>query len=319
MSQLASVLLSTPLRPKNVWTRSRGFRSAAVANKALPFSLFNLVRAASVTKIPSDHGEGKVLRMLMFGKPGAGKGTLAARLVKKYDVLSLSTGDMLRQHIADSTEVGRIAEEIVATGGLLPDDIMLKVVASKLDLLHNKHWILDGFPRTVGQGKLLDDHLRLQGTPLSLIVNLDVADEIILSRISDRWVHLPSGRVYNLSYNPPKVAGHDDETGEPLTKRPDDNPEIFARRLEQFYASTSPLLDYYRTQATSGVKMVTLSGATSDEIWPQLDSVIRTNFPNVRERPESREQKRRTSLSEAVLARRERNSAEMVDGPTQTH
>lgn len=104
----------------------------------------------------------------------------------------------------------------------------------------SQHWILDGFPRTLGQGKLFDSHLRYahrnyefslidlelrrQGTPLSLIVNLDVADEIILSRISDRWVHLSSGRVYNLSYNPPKVAGLDDETGDPLTKRPDDNP-----------------------------------------------------------------------------------------------
>ena len=162
------------------------------------------------------------------------------------------------------TEVGQIAEEIVAKGGLLPDELMLRVVSSKLDTLRHKvcsnmiiteinkqritdllaqHWILDGFPRTVGQGKLLDAHLRLaalilcgrfpslscfsfrkQGLPLSLVVNLDVPDEVILARISDRWVHLPSGRVYNLSYNRPRVDGLDDETGEPLTKRSDDNP-----------------------------------------------------------------------------------------------
>jgi nucleoside-triphosphate--adenylate kinase len=120
---------------------------------------------------------------------------------------------------------------------------------SKITDSFAQHWILDGFPRTVGQGKLLDAHLRLaafilygrlpflsyvglrkQGLPLSLVVNLDVPDEVILARISDRWVHLPSGRVYNLSYNRPRVDGLDDETGEPLTKRPDDNPVRVERR-----------------------------------------------------------------------------------------
>ncbi|KAI0709273.1 adenylate kinase [Earliella scabrosa] len=280
----------------------RPISQSAASQKALPFSLSS-TRSETVAAA-AGHGEGRFLRMIMFGKPGAGKGTLSARLTKKYEIISLSTGDLLRQHIAEKTEVGLLAEEIVASGGLLPDDIMLKVVTSKLDLLHNKHWILDGFPRTLGQGKLFDDHLSRQGTPMSLIVNLDVPDDVILGRISDRWVHLPSGRVYNLSYNPPKVAGHDDETGEPLTKRPDDNPEIFARRLQQFYASTSPLLAYYGAQAAvnPSTNLVSLAGRTSDEIWPQLESVVRTNFPSVKERLEV---KRRTSLSEAVLARRD--------------
>jgi len=239
--------------------------------------------------------------------------------MEKYDILSLSTGDMLRQHIVERTEVGLMAAEVVTRGGLLPDDIMLKVVTNQLDLLHNKHWILDGFPRTLGQGKLLDDHLKRQDAPLSLIVNLDVADSIIFSRISDRWVHLPSGRVYNLSYNPPKVAGHDDETGEPLTKRLDDNPETFARRLEAFYASTSPLLSYFRGDNISN--LVSLTGTTSDEIWPQLDHIVRSFFPGLKERSESRGQKRRTSLSEAVLARDERDSrsSRSSTGPLPTY
>jgi adenylate kinase family enzyme len=260
--------------------------------------------------------------------------------------------------LGDSTEVGREAEEIVAQGKLLPDDVMLKIVASKLDHLRNKvrasigfkfvsakilclqHWILDGFPRTVGQGELLDAHLkfvaisgivrvadrrfRKQGTPLSLVVNLDVPDDVILGRISDRWVHLPSGRVYNLSYNPPKVDGFDDETGEPLIKRPDDNPEIFARRLNQFYASTSPLLEYYSKAAQKPTRLPrltphqhphqlafpfahtmllkTLSGKTSDEIWVQLDALVRSAFPALKERPPSLETRRRHSLSDAVVA-----------------
>lgn len=228
----------------------------------------------------------------MFGKPGAGKGTLSARLVEKYDILSLSTGDLLRQHIAEKTEVGREAEEIVAQGGLLPDDMVLRVVTTHLDKLHNKHWILDGFPRTLRQGELLDNHLKNQNMPLSLVVNIDVPDSIILSRISDRWVHLPSGRVYNMSYNRPKVDGLDDKTGEPLSKRPDDNPETFARRLAKFYASTSPLLSYFDLaqdlSPTGEPKLVTLTGSTSDEIWPKLDAHVRGAFPGLRERAEVR-------------------------------
>ncbi|EKM55359.1 uncharacterized protein PHACADRAFT_255935 [Phanerochaete carnosa HHB-10118-sp] len=307
-----SVLVARPNLPAAVRERLhaprvliRTFGSSSTSQKALPFSL----RHARESTAQPNQAEGNVLRMLMFGKPGAGKGTLSGRLVKKYDIVSLSTGDLLRQHIAEGTEVGRMAEEIVATGGLIPDDIMLKIITSKLDLLHNKHWILDGFPRTVGQGKLLDEHLRQRETPLSLVANIDVADEIILSRISDRWVHLPSGRVYNLSYNPPKIAGLDDETGEPLTKRPDDNPEVFVRRLEKFYAATSPLLSYYAERSGNGVSLVTLKGSTSDEIWPQLENVLTTHFPTLKERAD---QKRRSSLTEAVLARTEGDKAELV-------
>ncbi|KAF8509261.1 adenylate kinase-domain-containing protein [Gautieria morchelliformis] len=211
--------------------------------------------------------------MLMFGKPGSGKGTLSARLTQKYNISFLSTGDLLRQEIAKKSEVGRTAEEIVAHGGFLPDDIMIRVITGKLDLLNDEHWILDGFPRTLGQAELLDSHLRNNESPLSLIVNLDVPDEVILSRIADRWVHLPSGRVYNLGYNRPRVDGRDDVTGEPLSKRPDDNPEIFARRLKKFYDSTSPLISYYASGASPLTNLVTLSGTTSDEIWPKLEQV----------------------------------------------
>jgi len=144
------------------------------------------------------------LRMLFFGKPGAGKGTLSARMTKKYDITQLSAGDLLRAQIAERTEVGRAAEAIVANGGLIPDNVMTRVVTNKLDTLRSKNWILDGFPRTLPQGRLLDAHLRNTNSPPTLIINLDVADDVILNRIGGRWIHLPSGRVYNTSYNPPK-------------------------------------------------------------------------------------------------------------------
>jgi len=213
----------------------------------------------------------------MFGKPGAGKGTLSARLVKKYNVNFVSAGDLLRQNIADKTEIGRMAESIMASGGLLPDKVMAEVVTQQLDDMGSEPYILDGFPRTVAQGQLMDTHLRSRGDSLSLVVNLDVPDDIILQRISERWIHRPSGRIYNLSYNPPRVDGQDDVTGEPLTKRPDDTPEVFSRRLDSFYSSTSPLIKYYTSSKTT--KFVTLSGHTSDEIWPKLEAVVLKYLP----------------------------------------
>ncbi|KZV84432.1 adenylate kinase [Exidia glandulosa HHB12029] len=275
---LAPVRIS-PVRFRSITSKAQAPGPAsptAQAHRDAHFARTHYGQALS----PKPSPDAPVLRMLMFGKPGAGKGTLSTRLVNKYDINFLSAGDILRQNIADKTEVGRIAEEIVAAGGLLPDDVITNVVTSKLDApaLQHRPWILDGFPRTVGQGELLDVHLRNKSTPLSLIVNVDVSDEIILGRISDRWIHSPSGRVYNMSYNRPKVDGRDDVTGEPLVKRPDDNPEIFARRLKAFYEQTSPLLAYYASRASASTRLVTLKGATSDEIWPQLEGIVQQSF-----------------------------------------
>lgn len=266
----------------------------------------------------------------MFGKPGAGKGTLSSRLVKKYDLLSISTGDLLRQQIQDGTEVGKQAEEIMARGGLVPDELMLRIVTDKLDTLHDKHWILDGFPRTLRQGQLLEAHLQSRGTPLTLVVNINVPDEVIISRISDRWVHIPSGRVYNTSYNPPRVAGYDDVTGEPLARRADDDPETFTRRLQAFYNSTNPLLEYYGALANQEVvttenvhqhphqllldrpdKLVvrTVTGSTSDIIWPDLDRIITTMFPTLTPRASGPEGAQNTTPLAGVVAASEAAAA----------
>jgi len=296
-------MLTSTLR----WSSKHCSPAAPRRSSSIPSTIPSRSLFLNATRPKDDSGkpgrDGRVLRMVMFGKPGAGKGTLSSKLVKKYDIMSLSTGDILRQNILERTDVGVLAEELVKRGELVSDDIMLKILTNKLESLHNQPWILDGFPRTLGQGRMLNEHLKDKSTPLTLIVNLDVPDEVILSRISDRYVHLPSGRVYNMSYNKPKVTGFDDVTGEPLTKRPDDNPETFALRLNKFYEATSPLLDYYASQPSTSTKLITLEGPTSDEIWPQLDAVIRRMFPSL---PERAEPKKRHSLADAILSGEER-------------
>lgn len=150
----------------------------------------------------------------------------------------LSAGDILRKNVRMGTPLGQKADKVIKQGsrfciiivgvpnsypliGLLPDDVMLKLLTSELEKVHDYHWILDGFPRTIGQGQLLDK--QLESNSINLVINLDVPDSIILDRIQQRWIHEKSGRVYNLGYNPPKVAGKDDVTGEALTQRDDDN------------------------------------------------------------------------------------------------
>ncbi|KAF8343988.1 adenylate kinase-domain-containing protein [Cantharellus anzutake] len=234
------------------------------------------------------------LRMIMFGKPGSGKGTLSSKLVEKYDIEPISTGDLLRAEVRARTEIGLRAESIMASGGILDDELVLQLVSNKLGELRERgNWILDGFPRTLGQGRLLDPLLRKLSSPLSLIINLDVPDEEILNRIADRWTHAKSGRVYNLGYNKPKVPGRDDVTGEPLTKRPDDNPEVASKRLKTFYETTSPLLHYYATQSISpntGIPtspndslqpqmyLMSIQGRSSDEMWPKIEEFVRRLF-----------------------------------------
>ncbi|WVQ69099.1 uncharacterized protein L199_007312 [Kwoniella botswanensis] len=208
--------------------------------------------------------EERGLRMLIFGKPGSGKGTLSARLVKEYDIAFVSTGDVLRKEIAAGSEVGKKAEAVVASGGLVSDELMLEIVKTELDRLHGRSWIVDGFPRTLHQGELLDSVLNQENRPLNMIVHLNVPDSVIMARISARWVHLPSGRVYNTTYSAPKVPGKDDITGEPLSKRPDDTPETFSKRLQAYYESTAPLLEYFAKTYPSS--LFSLSGSSSDEV-----------------------------------------------------
>lgn len=216
----------------------------------------------------------KTIRMVIMGAPGSGKGTLTSRLLKKLpQIHSLSTGDILRQEIAKGSAIGTTAKSFISRGDLLPDEFMARLVENELQaqkwLDGKTSFLLDGFPRTVAQAEELVPVLKPHGADINFVVELSVPPEVILERIDNRWVH-SSGRVYNLQYNPPKVPFKDDLTGEPLFKRPDDNPETFKVRLDKYFAELKPIRDYYEKQGVYHV----VRGETSDIIFPKLYALV---------------------------------------------
>ncbi|RUS16499.1 adenylate kinase-domain-containing protein [Endogone sp. FLAS-F59071] len=224
------------------------------------------------------------MRLLLLGSPGSGKGTQSAWLQNHYSVSHISSGDLLRKNIATGTNIGRAAARIMETGGkcLVPDEVIVSLINIELQKYGSKvtvalfglNWLLDGFPRNIEQARSLDTSLRETGQLLNLVINLDVPEEVILQRIMDRWIHIPSGRVYNLDYNPPRRSGFDDFTGEPLSKRPDDNPDTLRVRLAKHKSLTAPLLEYYDRRGI----LVSLSGRTSDEIYPKMQRELARKF-----------------------------------------
>jgi len=244
-------------------------------------------------------------RLILVGPPGSGKGTQSGRLLDHFKMSAISSGDILRENIRNRTPLGLQAESIIRTGGLVNDGTMVKLIVGELAkrgwvesrsnltsgvnltgalsiLGHSapptklaasncptSSFILDGFPRTVKQAQSLDAEV-----DMNLIVNLDVPKDIILDRVANRMVHGSSGRVYNMTWNPPQRLGYDDVTGEPLMRRPDDCPQTFAKRLKKYDEATLPLLEHYDKAG----RLVTLQGKTSDEITPQLDLLILDRF-----------------------------------------
>lgn len=185
-----------------------------------------------------------MMRLMLLGGPGAGKGTQAIRLVKQFQIAHISTGDMLRAAIAAKTALGMSAKHIMDQGQLVSDDIMIALVVERLKQADCKAgFLLDGFPRTLLQA----EGLKQAQVALDHVIEIAVDDEEIVKRISGRRVHVASGRVYHVTAHPPKVAGLDDETGEPLIQREDDREAIIRKRLEVYHQQTEPLVAYYQT------------------------------------------------------------------------
>ncbi|TRY66799.1 hypothetical protein DNTS_009588 [Danionella cerebrum] len=182
-----------------------------------------------------------VFRAVIMGAPGSGKGTVSTRIVQGFGLKHLSSGDMLRTNIEDKTDLGLLMKSCIDQGQLVPDDIISRLIMSSLRDLEHTNWLLDGFPRTVAQAEALDSVY-----DVDTVINLDVPFQTIRERLTSRWVHFPSGRVYNTDFNPPKKPGFDDVTGEPLGQRDDDSPETVCRRLKDYERRTQPVLEYYR-------------------------------------------------------------------------
>jgi adenylate kinase len=190
------------------------------------------------------------MKIMLFGMPGAGKGTQAQFLVKKFKIPQISTGDMLRAAAKAGTPLGREAKQYMDKGELVPDRIVIELVKQRVKEADCANgFIIDGFPRTIPQAEALHQ----AGIEFDYVVEFKVSDEEVLKRLSGRRVHPASGRTYHVVYNPPKVPDRDDMTGEPLVQRPDDAEETVKNRIATYHAQTKPLIDYYMKRACGGL------------------------------------------------------------------
>ena len=186
------------------------------------------------------------MKVLLLGAPGAGKGTQAQFIKEAFNIPQISTGDMLRAAVKAGTSLGIEAKKIMDAGGLVRDDIIIGLVKERIQEADCANgFLFDGFPRTLAQAEAMKD----AGVVLDFVVEIDVPDEVIVERMSGRRVHMASGRTYHLVYNPPKVAGKDDETGEDLIQRDDDQAETVQKRLNVYHEQTEVLVDYYGKQS----------------------------------------------------------------------
>lgn len=189
------------------------------------------------------------MRLILLGAPGAGKGTQAQFICEKFGIPQISTGDMLRSAIKAGTPLGLEARKVMDAGGLVSDDIIIGLVKERLTRADcQAGYLFDGFPRTITQAEAM----KSAGAALDFVLEIDVADSEIIERMSGRRVHLASGRSYHVKYNPPKVEGKDDVTGEGLIQRDDDLEETVKKRLQVYHTQTRPLIEYYSQWFATG-------------------------------------------------------------------
>lgn len=210
------------------------------------------------------------MRIILLGAPGAGKGTQARFITEKFNIPQISTGDMLRAAVRAGTPLGLQAKEIMEQGKLVSDELIINLVKERIAEPDAKNgFLFDGFPRTIPQAEALCD----EGINIDHVVEIAVDDEDVIERISGRRMHESSGRVYHIKHNPPKVAGKDDVTGEPLIQRKDDVEETVRKRLTEYHHSTEPLVSFYQNlaQKNGNPKYTCIKGiGTVDEITQQV-------------------------------------------------
>ena len=212
------------------------------------------------------------MKILLLGPPGGGKGTQAKYLIKRLNIPQISTGDMLREHVNNKTDLGLKAKEYMSAGALVPDEVILGMMKGRLvDKDCNNGYILDGFPRTIPQAEGLDLLLEELDQKIDLIIVIKVKDDNIVERMGGRRVHPSSGRIYHIKYNPPKNEGKDDQTGEELIIRDDDQENTVRKRLEIYHKETSPLIEYYKSRS----RVCHIDGEQSiDQVSQSIDKIL---------------------------------------------
>ena len=206
--------------------------------------------------------------VLIIGAAGSGKGTISRKIVDRFGFVHLSTGDILRESVQNKTDLGEKAQKYMNKGELVPDHLIVDILKDNVEEKgKGGRLLLDGFPRTVSQANLLTRFL-----PVQQVILLNVPHEEILRRLSQRWIHPGSQRVYNMEYSPPKTPGKDDITGEDLIQREDDTPAFIQRRLNDYEKKTKPLLDFY--EGDSAVAVTQFSGNNSDEIFLEIEKSL---------------------------------------------
>lgn len=208
------------------------------------------------------------MRIILLGPPGAGKGTQAQFIKDEFGVPQISTGDMLRAAISSGSELGQRVKAVVDSGALVSDEIIIDLVKDRISQSDCANgFLLDGFPRTIPQAEAMDD----AGVEIDAVVEIKVGDKELVQRISGRRVHPGSGRVYHIEYNPPKLAGYDDVTHEPLEQREDDNAVTVRGRIDVYNQQTAPLVDYYSNKDGVSLNYIGIDGqGTVDEIQSQI-------------------------------------------------
>ena len=211
------------------------------------------------------------MRIILLGSPGSGKGTQAQFITEKFAIPQISTGDMLRAAVREGTPLGIEAKKVMDAGGLVSDDIILGLIKERIAHSDCKNgYLLDGFPRTIAQAEGLEK----MGVELDYVIEIAVDDEEIIKRMSGRRVHMASGRSYHVVFNPPKVAGLDDVTGEPLIQRDDDTDETVRKRLNVYHEQTKPLVGFY-SAADQKAKFASIAGVGSvQEITDKMLAIL---------------------------------------------
>ena len=213
------------------------------------------------------------MKIILLGPPGAGKGTQAEIICKNFSIPHISTGDMLREAIANETTIGKQAKEIMDAGNLVPDKVIISLVKERIENDDCKNgYLFDGFPRTIPQADALEN----QEIFIDIVLELTIEDKLIINRMSGRRIHQPTGRSYHLEFNPPKEDGIDDFTGERLIQREDDKPETVKNRLEVYREQTNPLIVYYRSKSVqTDLKYIEIDGSRAmDEVSSQIKTAL---------------------------------------------